>query len=1068
MKRKTKRFPALLLAAVMAFGLCTSAFAETATPETAAVSNTQSDPAVVEQTAEEECAPAVLNEVENPAADFMVTSWDNQGNTTMGERIHCATVQEAINLAVEAGKTADPMHSMPNVYLMRDVTESITVPQSEWQLWLDLNTHNLTAANGPAITLEKNAQLGIRSWQGQTVVAGGSNSAIVCGDNSTLMISGGIFTSDTDIIQEGNICNILLYGGNFNKKLPDSMIPQGYEQVERGGMYTVRQATSAIARVEGKPQWTEYTSVQEAINAAIAEANTDGYRSVRLMTNVTESITIEGLTANLSIDLDGWTLTAKDGKPAITAGAISGEGRVFIEDSSGTGTVNGGGSSAIIVKETNDDNSANLNINGGKFVSDAAPVLVVNGKAYITGGNFVGAAGQPIVQYGTTQARSENNSPNGCVKIGGGTWLAATDGSLLAVQPGIGNTGYAWCDVIEGQSRYGKTQPTCYGKLGDAETVNNGVGIMAGSFDCKVPVRCLARGYVQTQEDGMYVVRYAGPVATAGGMSYDSVQDAVYTKGQNGETVKLLRDTSENVFINMDTNVTIDLDGHTITQMSDGQLGAVINNNGTLTIRGGGTLVGTLAMYHDNAVTYLESRDQLQGGLADGVAFMKDKVNGMYAVMTYSVETATQLTNAIDTADTAVKSFYGSTQQLSALTAAQVKNANKMTAKEKQLVEDAYTALMNLDQTAVQRVLATENYAALEASRQIVLDLYTACSNTEIDTEKKDVFSEVDASKAEKPETDATVPADKQPTAEDAKKAVEKIIAEVTANETVNDFKGNGLTQIADLTKIPEAASAGRLTFSVQVSLQKVELDAQVIKDSNGIVTEVKLPGKTLVFNVEPMVSVDGAAAVKLENNQLNGGAVKVRLPIPKDVADKYAKVVHEGDTDRYVTICTAENGDKYIEFTTTHFSAFTVSFTNELPVVEPEQPAQPSQPAASIESSTSNAAQSTPAPALKQDDSAYYTCKACGYHDWTAVDGGYKCDHCGYMESVKQIAGYPNVKGKAEVGKTAAAKAQVAAKTMSAIPQTSDDMPVTALAAIALAALFGLGVTVVMKRKHE
>ena len=54
-----------------------------------------------------------------------------------------------------------------------------------------------------------------------------------------------------------------------------------------------------------------------------------------------------------------------------------------------------------------------------------------------------------------------------------------------------------------------------------------------------------------------------------------------------------------------------------------------------------------------------------KGGLADGVAFMKDKVNGMYAVMTYSVETATQLTNAIDTADTAVKSFYGSTQQLS-------------------------------------------------------------------------------------------------------------------------------------------------------------------------------------------------------------------------------------------------------------------------------------------------------------------------------------------------------------------------------------------------------------------
>ena len=75
-------------------------------------------------------------------------------------------MQEAINLAVEAGKTADPMPQHAERLLMRDVTESITVPQSEWQLWLDLNTHNLTAANGPAITLEKNAQLGIRSWQG--------------------------------------------------------------------------------------------------------------------------------------------------------------------------------------------------------------------------------------------------------------------------------------------------------------------------------------------------------------------------------------------------------------------------------------------------------------------------------------------------------------------------------------------------------------------------------------------------------------------------------------------------------------------------------------------------------------------------------------------------------------------------------------------------------------------------------------------------------------------------------------------------------------------------------------
>ena len=193
-----------------------------------------------------------------------------------------------------------------------------------------------------------------------------------------------------------------------------------------------------------------------------------------------------------------------------------------------------------------------------------------------------------------------------------------------------------------------------------------------------------------------------------------------------------------------------------------------------------------------------------------------------------------------------------------------------------------------------------------------------------------------------------------------------------------------------------------------------------------------------------------------LGNDKLNGSNVVLRLPIPAEVTEMYAVVTHAGDPDRYYTIQTGEDGKKYIEVSTTNFSVFTVNFTNTLPAFD--DTAEETTPAQTAPTQT----------APKQDDSAYYTCKACGYHDWTAIDGGYKCDHCGYVESVKQIAGYPNVKGKAEVGKTAAVKAQAAAKTMSAIPQTSDDMPVTALAVIALAALLGLGVTVVMKRKHE
>lgn len=101
-----------------------------------------------------------------------------------------------------------------------------------------------------------------------------------------------------------------------------------------------------------------------------------------------------------------------------------------------------------------------------------------------------------------------------------------------------------------------------------------------------------------------------------------------------------------------------------------------------------------------------------------------------------------------------------------------------------------------------------------------------------------------------------------------------------------------------------------------------------------------------------------------------------------------------------------------------------------------------------------------------------YYTCPACGYHNWTATAEGYKCDHCGYVESVKQLSGYGNVKGIYEP-KTSTAAAQSAsgaavATATSAIPQTSDELPLAGLVVVAIAALLGLGVTVVLKKRSN
>lgn len=116
-----------------------------------------------------------------------------------------------------------------------------------------------------------------------------------------------------------------------------------------------------------------------------------------------------------------------------------------------------------------------------------------------------------------------------------------------------------------------------------------------------------------------------------------------------------------------------------------------------------------------------------------------------------------------------------------------------------------------------------------------------------------------------------------------------------------------------------------------------------------------------------------------------------------------------------------------------------------------------------SSSSSSTTTNNNTPANTQSGPAIEYYTCPACGYHNWTATATGYKCDHCGYVESTKQLSSYGNVKGVYDPQSAA----QASATAQGAIPQTSDDMPLVGLVVVAIAALLGLGVTVVMKKRN-
>lgn len=78
-----------------------------------------------------------------------------------------------------------------------------------------------------------------------------------------------------------------------------------------------------------------------------------------------------------------------------------------------------------------------------------------------------------------------------------------------------------------------------------------------------------------------------------------------------------------------------------------------------------------------------------------------------------------------------------------------------------------------------------------------------------------------------------------------------------------------------------------------------------------------------------------------------------------------------------------------------------------------------------------------TATPQPTPDDSRFYTCPKCGYHNWTAVAGGYRCDHCGSIVT-KQLAGYPNVKGHTEDAALTATTTPAATKAPATVSDPS------------------------------
>ena len=152
-----------------------------------------------------------------------------------------------------------------------------------------------------------------------------------------------------------------------------------------------------------------------------------------------------------------------------------------------------------------------------------------------------------------------------------------------------------------------------------------------------------------------------------------------------------------------------------------------------------------------------------------------------------------------------------------------------------------------------------------------------------------------------------------------------------------------------------------------------------------------------------------------------------------------------EARLDNVIRIAANEKDSTKLDVTfwVPHFSTYTIFPMKATEQQKPDTD-QGSQGSQSSNSSSGSSGYEAP------DDSIYYTCPKCGYHNWTAAEGGYLCDHCGYMEVVKELAGWPNVNG---VAVKTSNPASLSAVYAGAIKATGASMSMLALAVVAMAA---------------
>jgi len=512
-------------------------------------------------------------------------------------------------------------------------------------------------------TLNSTDSYAIEDWHRATIKGGTVNGAVAAwtysgGHNSDLTISGGTVNGKVESVTydgaEGKTAKVSITGGVINGTLNTVDYSTGTTSNDptkatievTSGTFSTDPSRYLIEGSAATPNGDGTFGVAKAYLAQVGEtsyytmddafkAQTASGEAITLLRDYTTGSTFNSGTVARVVDLNGhtWTctgtdassaafeinnpdasLTVKNGKvvssqligliPSAMGGTIKYDNSALtFEDVEASTTAtsgietNGNNTNDTVVLKNSTLNvpngfgiyfpsSGTLTIDNSTINAKTMGAQVCSGNLNINAGSKIAVSGDPVAKTegdGAIQDGAAISIVNRSGYKGLGQ-VAITGGTFTAKDANAAIKAYTWDSSTKKESDFDNAAKT--------------VTVYGGTFSSAVPEALCAEGCKPIENpNGTHGV--SGSVAQVGFKAFNTLEAAI-DAAQDGETVTLIADATEDATVAAGKNITLDLGGKTLTNTNTGKATLTIAKDATAAVKNGNIVGGTSYYTIDN------------------------------------------------------------------------------------------------------------------------------------------------------------------------------------------------------------------------------------------------------------------------------------------------------------------------------------------------------------------------------------------------------------------------------------------------------------------------------------